>query len=146
MSPDPEESESSATTTVVERRRNEVNGAVNVEGKYFVCPKCKQRRKSQHRTPEKTETGIRTSKTGSKMCKKCRKTLSTSKSTATTSVSTTMVEDVERNRRRSSTTTLFHPHWTHYCFLLTIYLVFSVILYIITLQEQQQSLEDQQKN
>jgi hypothetical protein len=131
MSPDPDMKESVPTT--VAQRRNEANDGIDKS--CFVCPKCKQRRKSRKATSQKTETDVRTStssKSGSKICKKCRKTLT--KSTATTTAASTT--SAERPRRSSSCVTSFHPRWTHYGFLLGIYLVFSVILYYMTLRQE----------
>ena len=132
MSPDPEESEGSRVVGV-QRREGELAAQVEVvksQKKMFVCPNCNLRKKSQQtsRTSETTttETGVRPSKSGSKVCKKCRKAADPVAAAPTT---------VEKKRRRS--VVVFNPHWTHYCFLLAIYLVFSVILYFMTLKQQQ---------
>ena len=133
MTPDPEESEGSRVEGI-KRREGEPAAEVEVvksQKKIFVCPNCNQKKKSLQtsRSSEATmttETGVRPSKSGSKVCKKCRKAAVPVATAPTT---------VEKKRRRSLV--VFNPHWTHYCFLLAIYLVFSVILYFMTLKQQQ---------
>ena len=137
MTPDTEESEGSRVVGVQRRRDVDVDNDGKVEvvsnpKKFFVCPNCNQKKKSQVQSSDKTETGVsvvRPSKISDRVCKKCRK------SSATTSEPLPAAPS-EKKKRRS--VVVFHPQWTHYCFLLAIYIVFSLILYFLTLKQQQQ--------
>jgi transcription elongation factor Elf1 len=133
MTPNPVESEGSRVAGVQRSEGEPAAGleVVKSQKKVFVCPNCNQKKKSQQTSRssvETTETVVRPSKSGSKVCKKCRK--------AAEPVASAAPITVEKKRRRS--VVVFNPHWTHYCFLLAIYLVFSVILYFMTLKQQQQ--------
>lgn len=144
MTPDPEESEGSRMVGVQQQHQRQegeqgeqqvvVKNCSN-QKKFFVCPNCNQKKKSILRSSsEQTESAasvVRPSKNEVRVCKKCRK--STSSDPAAPGSTTTTTE----KKKRRSVATVFHPHWTHYCFLLTIYLVFSVILYYLTLNQQQ---------
>ena len=88
----------------------------------FVCYHCKQKKKSNRTT---TDSVVRTSKNVDRICKKCRQQ-------PTAAVPGPV--SIDKKRRKSSIIT-FHPQWTHYCFLLVIYMVFSVILYLLTLKQ-----------
>ena len=149
MTPDPEETEGSRMVGVQQQQQQqrEEGGEEQVvvkncsnQKKFFVCRNCNQKKKSILRssTTEQTESAasvVRPSKNEVRVCKKCRK--SSSSDPAATGSTTTTTSTTEKKKRRSVATVVFHPHWTHYCFLLAIYLVFSVILYYLTLNQQQ---------